>query len=191
MFKPAFGFCVVATLLLSTAAPCQTKFTPAPDNETNEAKKLIDEAEAALRSGKSTTEVLTDPSFLAAHEWPRFRKMIRQSALPSQATIVTPTEPGTRMVVAGRVLDQAGQPVRGALIYVYQTSAKGWYSDRAAHFDAHEGDRKHAHSSDTCARMPTAVMSYVPSGLRDTQMPTCRPTSTSRSNRLLNHLASS
>ncbi len=144
MFKPAFGFCVVATLLLSTAAPCQTKFTPAPDNETNEAKKLIDEAEAALRSGKSTTEVLTDPSFLAAHEWPRFRKMIRQSALPSQATIVTPTEPGTRMVVAGRVLDQAGQPVRGALIYVYQTSAKGWYSDRAAHFDAHEGDRKHA-----------------------------------------------
>jgi protocatechuate 3,4-dioxygenase beta subunit len=144
MFKPGFRLCVLATLLLSASAPCQTKFTPAPGDETAEAKKRIDEAEAALQSGKSTTEILTDPSYLSAHEWPRFRKLIRQSALSSRATIVTPTEPGTRMVVAGRVLDQTGRPVGGALIYVYQTSAKGWYSDRAAHFDAHEGDRRHA-----------------------------------------------
>jgi protocatechuate 3,4-dioxygenase beta subunit len=144
MFQPVFRFCVLATLLFSASAPCQTKFTPAPGNENAEARKRIDEAEAALRSGKSTTAILTDPSFLPAHEWPRFRKLINELALSSHATIVTPTEPGTRMVVAGRVLDRAGQPVRGALIYVYQTSAKGWYSDRAAHFDAREGDRRHA-----------------------------------------------
>jgi protocatechuate 3,4-dioxygenase beta subunit len=144
MFKPAFRLCVLATLLLSASAPCQTKFTPAPGDETAEAKKRIDEAEATLRAGKSTTEILTDPSFLPAHEWPRFRKLIRQSALSSRATLVTPTEPGMRMVVVGRVVDRAGQPMRGALIYVYHTSAKGWYSDRAAHFAAHEGDRRHA-----------------------------------------------
>jgi protocatechuate 3,4-dioxygenase beta subunit len=144
MLKRILGFCLLATLLFSASATCQTKFTPAPGDETAEVKKRIDEAEAALRAGKSSTEILTDPSFLSAHEWPRFRKLIRQSALSSRATIVTLTEPGTRMVVAGGVLDRNGQPVRGALIYVYQTSAKGWYSDRAAHFDAHEGDRRHA-----------------------------------------------
>jgi protocatechuate 3,4-dioxygenase beta subunit len=144
MLKRTFGSCVLATLLLSASALCQTKFTAAPGDETAEAKKRIDEAEAALRAGKSTTEILTDPSFLSAHEWPRFRKLMRQSALSSRATIVTPAEPGTPMVVAGRVLEGNGQPVRGALIYVYQTSAKGWYSDRGAHFDAQEGDRKHA-----------------------------------------------
>jgi protocatechuate 3,4-dioxygenase beta subunit len=144
MFQRLFPLSVLAMLLLSASAPSQTRLTSALGDETEEAKKRIDEAEAALQAGKSTNEILTDPSFLPAHEWPRFRKLIRQSALSSRATIVTSTEPGTRMVVAGRVLNRNGQPVRGALVYVYQTSAKGWYSERAAHFNAHEGDRRHA-----------------------------------------------
>ena len=32
----------------------------------------------------------------------------------------------------------------GALIYVYQTSAKGWYSDRAPHISGMSGDEGHA-----------------------------------------------
>jgi protocatechuate 3,4-dioxygenase beta subunit len=144
MWKTAFSFGVLGALLACTSAPCQTRFTPAPGNETEEAKKLVDEAHSALRAGRSATEILTDPSCLPAHEWPRFRKLIRQYAVLSHTTIVTPTEPGTRMIIEGRVLDRAGQPMRGALIYVYQTSAKGWYSDRAAHFAAREGDRRHA-----------------------------------------------
>jgi protocatechuate 3,4-dioxygenase beta subunit len=132
------------SIAAATVAADQTRFTSAPREETTEAKKLIDQAEAALRSGKSTTEILTDPSFVPAHEWPRFRKLVRHAALSSHATIVTPQEPGTPLIVAGRVVEGDSHPVRDAVVYVYQTSAQGWYSDRAAHFDAHEGDRRHA-----------------------------------------------
>jgi len=33
-------------------------------------------------------------------------------------------------------------------MYFYQTSAKGWYSDRAAHVKAVAGDAKHARRAD-------------------------------------------
>src|SRR5262249_26019720 len=122
----------------------QTKFTEPPGQETEAVQKLIDQADAALRSGKSTTAILTDPSFLSAHEWPRFRKLIRESAQSSQVTIVTPKEPGKTLVVTGRVVDGDGRPLKQAVVYFYQTSAKGWYSDRAAHYKAVAGDARHA-----------------------------------------------
>ncbi|HEV3081859.1 MAG TPA: hypothetical protein VGY66_18915 [Gemmataceae bacterium] len=128
----------------TAAASDKTRFTAPPDQETEAVQKLIDQAEAALQSGKSTTTILTEPSFLALHEWPRFRKLIRQSAQSSQVTIVTPKEPGEPLVVSGRVVDAEGRQVKRAVMYVYQTSAKGWYSGRAAHFSAREGDRRHA-----------------------------------------------
>jgi protocatechuate 3,4-dioxygenase beta subunit len=122
----------------------QTKFTEAPGKETDAVQMLIDQAKAALESGKSTTTILTDPTFLSAHEWPRFRKLIRESAQTSRTTIVTPKELGESLVVTGGVVDGDGRPVKQAVMYLYQTSAKGWYSDRAAHISAHEGDRKYA-----------------------------------------------
>jgi protocatechuate 3,4-dioxygenase beta subunit/tetratricopeptide (TPR) repeat protein len=123
----------------------EQKFTsPPPAQETDAAKALIDEAAAALRSGKSTSDILTNSAFLPAHEWPRFRKLIRQYGKSSRAAITPPQEEGEPLIVSGRVLDKAGQPVKNAVIYVYHTSARGWYSDRAAHIEAHEGDRKHA-----------------------------------------------
>jgi protocatechuate 3,4-dioxygenase beta subunit len=122
----------------------QTKLTEPPGQETDGVQKLIDQADSALRSGKSTTDILTDPSFVSVHEWPRFRKLIRQWAQASPITIVTPKETGEPLVLAGRVIDGDGRPMKEAVVYVYQTSAKGWYSDRAAHYAAHEGDRKHA-----------------------------------------------
>jgi protocatechuate 3,4-dioxygenase beta subunit len=122
----------------------QTKFTEAPGQETAAVQKLIDQAKTALESGKSTTAILTDPIFLSVHEWPRFRKLIRESAQSSRTTIVTPKEPGESLVVTGRVVDADGRPAKQAVMYLYQTSAKGRYSDRAAHISAREGDRKHA-----------------------------------------------
>jgi protocatechuate 3,4-dioxygenase beta subunit len=121
-----------------------TKFTPPPGQESADVKRSIDQAEATLRVGKSASDILTDPAFLVAHEWPRFRELIRRAAQSSQVTITSPNEPGTPLRVAGRVLGRDGQPMKSAEVYVYQTSAKGWYSDRAAHYEVHEGDRKHA-----------------------------------------------
>jgi protocatechuate 3,4-dioxygenase beta subunit len=57
---------------------------------------------------------------------------------------VTPREPGEPLVVTAQVVDRDGTAVRDALVYVYHTSSRGWYSDRAAHVAAPEGDRQHA-----------------------------------------------
>ena len=35
-------------------------------------------------------------------------------------------------------------PAKDALVYVYQTSAKGWYSARAPHLSGNGGDQGHA-----------------------------------------------
>ena len=121
-----------------------TRFTEPPGQETDAMKRIIDQAKAALESGKSTTAILTDSAYLTAHEWPRFRQLIRDSAQPSPVTIVSEKEPGQALTVAGRVVDGYGQPVKAAVMYFYQTSDKGWYSDRAAHVGGMEGDRKHA-----------------------------------------------
>jgi protocatechuate 3,4-dioxygenase beta subunit len=120
------------------------RFTPPPGEETAQIKALIDKAQAALQAGKTSADLLTDPAFLPAHEWPRFRQLIRSSAKLARLTMVTPKEPGEPLVVAGTVSDKDSKPIPGALLYVYHTSARGWYSDRAAHVAANEGDRKYA-----------------------------------------------
>jgi len=119
--------------------------TPPPGAETAEIKSLIDRAQASLEAeNASTGAVLSDASYLPAHEWPRFRALIRRHAQPSTTVIVTPQEPGEPLVVNGLVRDRQGAPVSGALVYFYQTSARGWYSDKAPHISGNSGDQKHA-----------------------------------------------
>jgi hypothetical protein len=121
------------------------RFTPPPaGDEPAEIRESINKAAVMLRSGKSASDVLSDPSYLRAHEWPRFRKLIQQFPGRSRVTLVSAQEPGDALTVSGWVVDSNGKPVPGAEVYVYHTSATGWYSDRAAHVQAHEGDRKHA-----------------------------------------------
>ena len=152
----------------------QTKFTAPPGQETDAVTKLIDSAVAALRAGKSVSDILTDPAFLPAHEWPRFRKLIRESANSSHATIVTPNEPGEPLAVSARVVDREDRPLAGALVYVYQTSLKGWYSDRAAHYSANEGDRKFARLFGyliTDSRGAFTLRTIRPAGYPDSDLP--------------------
>jgi protocatechuate 3,4-dioxygenase beta subunit len=143
----AFWTAMVIQCLLTAAsvrADAPDKFTPPPGEETEQVKTLMARADSALQSGKSTTDILVDPDYLPAHEWPRFRKLIREHARSSRVVMVCPDEPGVALIVTGAVLDQAGKAIEDAELYAYQTSAKGWYSDRAAHVAAHEGDRRHA-----------------------------------------------
>jgi protocatechuate 3,4-dioxygenase beta subunit len=128
----------------ASAQPASTRFADPPGAETEAVQRLIDQARTALEGGKSPSAILSDAAFLPAHEWPRFRKLIHDSAQASPLTIVSEQEPGTPMTVTGRVVDRSGQPVKAAVLYFYQTSAKGWYSDRAAHVGGMEGDRRHA-----------------------------------------------
>jgi protocatechuate 3,4-dioxygenase beta subunit len=128
-----------------TSAASEPRFTPPPGVETPEVKKLIDKAEGSFRSGDTTTSsLLSNPEYLPAHEWPRFRQLIRAHTGASQLTVVTIQEPGDTLFVTGTIRDKQGEPLKGALIYIYQTSAKGWYSDEAPHISGNSGDQKHA-----------------------------------------------
>jgi protocatechuate 3,4-dioxygenase beta subunit len=140
------GSLLLAAILFWVSSPAaeEPRFTPPPGEETPEIEALIERAKEALRAGRSTTDLLVDPDLFPAHEWPRFRRLIRHNAPSSSTTIVTPQEPGDPMVVRGMVRAGDSGPAGGALIYVYQTSAKGWYSDRAAHVSGMEGDTGHA-----------------------------------------------
>lgn len=136
---------IVSTSFAQDSAGSEPRFTPPPGEETPAIKILIDRAQASLGGNKTTSSaLLVNPEYLQAHEWPRFRKLIRDHANANQIIIVTPQEPGEPLVVTGTIRNQRGEPVKGALIYVYQTSAKGWYSDKAPHVSGNSGDEKHA-----------------------------------------------
>jgi protocatechuate 3,4-dioxygenase beta subunit len=128
-----------------TSVADEPRFTPPPGVETPEVKKLIDKAQASLGGEENNSSLLlANPEYMPAHEWPRFRQLIRANAKAKQLTIVTPQEPGEPLVVTGTIRGQKGAPLKGALIYVYQTSAKGWYSDKAPHISGNSGDEKYA-----------------------------------------------
>lgn len=121
------------------------KFTAPPGEETAAIKTLIDRAEKWIANKETTTTgLLKDVKLVKAHEYPRFRKLVRENADTGKTTIVTIDEPGQRLRVTGRVFDAAGKPAANALIYMYQTNSDGWYSDKAYHISGNEGDHRHA-----------------------------------------------
>jgi protocatechuate 3,4-dioxygenase beta subunit len=143
------GAAIVSLALLTASLAGEggraPRFTPPPaGEEPASVKDSIDKSAAALRAGKSASDVLTDAAYLPAHEWPRFRGLVRQFARSPDVTLVSRAEPGEALAVTGRVLDRDGKPAPGVVLYAYHTSARGWYSDRAPHVAAPEGDRKHA-----------------------------------------------
>ena len=123
----------------------EPRFTPPPGEETAEIRNLIDKAQSSLGNGRATTTtLLTDPGFMPAHAFPRYRQLIRDGSKANETTLVSPQEPGEPLIVNGIIRDQQARPIKGALIYVYQTSAKGWYSDKAPHISGMSGDEKYA-----------------------------------------------
>jgi protocatechuate 3,4-dioxygenase beta subunit len=128
----------------SAGAQAEPRFTDVEAQESPAMRGLIDKAKAYLAAGRSAEDLIVDPHFVPAHEYPRFRDLIREHPSVGHASLVTPEEAGTPLTVSGVVRDAAGNAVKGALIYAYQTSAKGWYSDRAPHYASPSGDEKHA-----------------------------------------------
>jgi protocatechuate 3,4-dioxygenase beta subunit len=134
-------------LLIAQTRPSsdEPRFTDPPGAETPAIAALIDEASMLLGDGRiEVSSLLCDRRFMAAHEWPRFRQLVRQHAPRGSIRICGADEPGDRMRVRCTVRDGAGQAVRDAFVYLYHTSAKGWYSDRAPHYSGNSGDVKHA-----------------------------------------------
>jgi protocatechuate 3,4-dioxygenase beta subunit len=115
-----------------------------PD-EPAEISALIDRAEHALRTEESdVSSILSNPDFLSAHGWPRFRELIKSHASGPKITIVTPQEPGTRLRVRMRVVEADGSASAGALVYFYQTGADGDYGPNDAQVPLAGSDNNYA-----------------------------------------------
>lgn len=133
---------LASTLLAQSET--SARFVAPPGEETPEIAPAIHQVIEALKSGTSPSAILSNPKTMPLHEWPRFRLAIRDHASPGVLTMVTPEEPGTRLTLKGTVLGPGGNAVAKARVYLYQTSAKGWYSDRAPHVSGNSGDQRHA-----------------------------------------------
>lgn len=112
---------------------------------TQEINAELEKLEKKL-SNKTTTvsNILSDSGCMFLHSKTEFRNLIKKHAPVGRITVVTSTEPGKRIKVKCNVTDKEQKPCSSALVYVYQTSAKGWYSDTAAHILKNEGDMRHA-----------------------------------------------
>ena len=130
--------------LATDIAAASDQWAPPPGSESAEVEKLIDEAAAKMASPGQLESVLADPRYMPLHPYPRFRKTVENNAPVGKIEYVGPQEPGERMTVRLRLTDAAGKPRAGVLVYAYQTSAKGFYAQNAAHVQAMAGDVNHA-----------------------------------------------
>lgn len=130
--------------LLGSQSPAP-KLTPPPGEETVETRALLEEARKTLESGgASISSVLCNARFMPIHDRTPFRELIRDHAHDWRVEMSAKDEPGERLTVLGEVREKDGAPTKNALVYLYHTSAKGWYSDKAAHISGDSGDTKHA-----------------------------------------------
>jgi protocatechuate 3,4-dioxygenase beta subunit len=107
--------------------------------------KLITDAENKLHNHTSTVSgILTDATYDMLHPKTAFRDIIKKYADTKTLTITNDKEPGKKIKVDVTVKDKSGQPIADALIYLYQTDARGWYAADAPHVLAYEGDIRHA-----------------------------------------------
>jgi protocatechuate 3,4-dioxygenase beta subunit len=106
---------------------------------------VINKLDLKLKSAKTTvSKVLGNDSLMYLHSLAPFREIIKENAKAEHITIISDSEPGTQITIKGLVTDEKGNPSRNLIVYFYQTSDKGWYSDTAAHILAYEGDFRHA-----------------------------------------------
>jgi protocatechuate 3,4-dioxygenase beta subunit len=117
----------------------------APRSEDDpELAPLLAKAKKAVEAGANGAALLANKEFGALRELTTFHHLVRDRAPRGELSMLPPDEPGHPLLVRGSVKDQHGKPVADALVYAYQTSQKGWYSDRAPHFSGMDANEKHA-----------------------------------------------
>jgi len=85
------------------------------------------------RGHERPSQILSDPAFVTLRNDParrgELRKLLAEHAREHSIQIPAADEPGEPPWVSGTVRDSAGQPIAGALIYVYHTDRRGYYSE--------------------------------------------------------------
>ncbi len=100
------------------------------DDDADRLARLRDDVD---RGRATTREVLIDPRYADLHAEDAFRGLIRRHPPVGKIRIVGESEPGTPLEIDGVVSGSAGEPVPGALVYVYQTDEKGEYGVDSRH----------------------------------------------------------
>ena len=72
--------------------------------------------------------LLATPNDLTREESMRLREVVRTHASEARQSLVIAGEPGDGVSISGMVRDGAGKPIAGALLTIFQTDAKGFYS---------------------------------------------------------------
>lgn len=125
---------ILLCIALSVQLSCQT-------NKGDLAK----EVEEKLKNNKATiSQILSDKKYDALHPETSFRNIIEKYCKAETISIATDTIPGKRIKVIGTIKNSEGNPVPGALVYLYHTDSRGWYAADAPHVNMNEGDMRHA-----------------------------------------------
>lgn len=105
---------------------------------------LLQEASGRLKNGEKLSAILTDQKYFIIHPLTDFRELIKEHSIAEILKITPNGEPGKMIRVVSSVKDKEGKPVAGALVYLYQTDAKGWYAAEAPHVLTSGSDIGHA-----------------------------------------------
>jgi protocatechuate 3,4-dioxygenase beta subunit len=92
-------------------------------------KTSLDELESAVKSGKlDVSGILSSEKYIQLHADRGFRNLIKENAPVGKILVVTDKEPGSRIVVQGRLLGPDKQPLENTLFFFYHTMNDGIYT---------------------------------------------------------------
>jgi len=92
-------------------------------------KATLAELESAVKSGKLTvSEILSSEKYIDLHGDRGFRTLIKENAPAGKILVVTDKEPGSRVVLQGRLMGPDKQPLKNVLLYFYHTMHSGIYA---------------------------------------------------------------
>ena len=120
------------------------------------------------------SSILTDEKYFHLHPDTRFRELIKKHCTSSPVKIAHEGEPGRKIRVRAMLTDDQSKPIAGAVVYFYQTDAKGWYAADQPHVGGNSGDQRHARLfgyAKTDASGKFEIHTVKPSGYPQSDLP--------------------
>ena len=136
---------------------------------------LLNEIEFKLKNrSTNVSAILTDQHFLPLHPHTPFRELIKKYCTSNPVSIAPDTEPGKKIKVLATLKDVNGKSIPGAVVYFYQTDAKGWYAADKPHVGGNSGDQRQARLfgyAKTDASGKFEIHTVKPSGYPQSDLP--------------------
>lgn len=136
---------------------------------------LLKEIETKLKNrSASISSILSDKNYQALHPETSFRELIKKYAASGPLQITTDEEPGRKIKIIATLKDEEGKSITGAIVYFYQTDAKGWYAAEKPHVGGNSGDQRHARLfgyAKTDAAGKFEIHTVKPSGYPQSDLP--------------------